>query len=889
MGGLVIKRAYIFAQQSQDFESLAERVHSIFFLATPHRGADLAALLTKILNITPGARPFVQDLHRNSLSTQSINDEFPHHCQNLQLYSFYENLPTNYGLGKGLVVDKDLAILGYANERTAYVNANHREICKYPTTNDPNYLIVRNALASAIETLRDNDHLSKRGFNKEQSHLLNSFLGVSDAPEDDFMGVDTRRMRGSCEWLVERESFLSWRDSTNSQIYWISAKPATGKSVLSGYIIKHLRDLNRDCLFYFFYSGDRVKATISSFLRSIAWQMASMYPEILETVLDLCEKHDQLANADYRTLWRRLFRGGILGLKVARPQYWVIDALDECKNYSELVPLLLEASEICQVRILITSRNKFASQSQTLGSATQVVSEEILEEDTRRDIALYLEAYMDSLPSVGEEARQTMVAKILAKSAGCFLWVSLVLQELRQVHTSAEISQVLEDVPADMDELYSRILNAMSIAPYGKVLAKAILTWCVCSARPLSTEELYYALQLDIKDNIDQIEKSIEASCGQLVFVDAHSRVHMVHQTARDFLLRSPTVSEFGVDRKSGHKRLGMTCLAYLNSNAMKGPRHRKLSLNNASNPRCAFVAYACSSLVEHVAHVSSTDDDFLFALAKFLSSPNVLSWIEYLAQNSHLACLIQTGKSFGKFLQRRSRYMSPFGKEVVLLDSWATDLVRLVTKFGKNLSASPSSILHLIPPFCPPESAPRKQFGASPRGIAVLGLSATAWDDCLSTINHPQEQLTALACSRKHFSIGLSSGKVIVYDEMTCQEAQTLQQQEIVKILQFGNTGETLVSAGMRAVNLWDVKSWQKLWTLDITHDCMSLAFTDNDRLLLGALKNNYFMIWDLTTGVLIDSANWMHDLEIQHSHSFRRPLTACFSVESSLLAIVY
>jgi hypothetical protein len=463
------------------------------------------------------------------------------------------------------------------------------------------------------------------------------------------------------------------------------------------------------------------------------------------------------------------------------------------------------------------------------------------------------------------------------------------LQELRQVHTSAEISQVLEDVPADMDELYSRILNAMSIAPYGKVLAKAILTWCVCSARPLSTEELYYALQLDIKDNIDQIEKSIEASCGQLVFVDAHSRVHMVHQTARDFLLRSPTVSEFGVDRKSGHKRLGMTCLAYLNSNAMKGPRHRKLSLNNASNPRCAFVAYACSSLVEHVAHVSSTDDDFLFALAKFLSSPNVLSWIEYLAQNSNLACLIQTGKSFGKFLQRRSRYMSPFGKEVVLLDSWATDLVRLVTKFGKNLSASPSSILHLIPPFCPPESAPRKQFGASPRGIAVLGLSATAWDDCLSTINHPQEQLTALACSRKHFSIGLSSGKVIVYDEMTCQEAQTLQQQEIVKILQFGNTGETLVSAGMRAVNLWDVKSWQKLWTLDITQDCMSLAFTDNDRLLLGALKNNYFMIWDLTTGVLIDSANWMHDLEIQHSHSFRRPLTACFSVESSLLAIVY
>ena len=68
---------------------------------------------------------------------------------------------------------------------------------------------------------------------------------------------------------------------------------------------------------------------------------------------------------------------------------------------------------------------------------------------------------------------------------------------------------------------------------------------------------------------------------------------------------------------------------------------------------------------------------------------------------------------------------MVPYGKDVAMLDKWATDLPRVVTKFGKNLLSSPSSIFHLILPFCPPEVALRKQFGSSPREISVSGLSA--------------------------------------------------------------------------------------------------------------------------------------------------------------------
>ena len=889
MGGLIIKRAYILAKQKQEFVSLADRVQAIFFLATPHRGSDLAPLLSKLLNLSGGARPFVTDLHRNSLATQSINEEFPQYCQDIQLYSFYETLPTSYGVGSSVIVGQDLATLGYANERREYLNANHRKVCKYASQDDPNYRTVRNALASVMNVLRSRLALTKRDISNDQRRLLDTFLGVSDAPEDDFMSVDSLRMSGSCEWLVDKKSFQQWLHCANSPIYWVSAKPATGKTILSGKIIAHLRELHKHCSFYFFHHGDKGKSNVASFLLSMAWQMALLDKVVLGTLLEIYEKDDHLSKADYRTIWRKLFLEGILKVKFDQTQYWVIDALDECKNELDVVPLLMKVVEVSPVRILLTSRNKFES-SRRLGlPKIQVVSEQILEEDSKSDIALYLEANMDELPSVDEKGRQHIVHQILEKSAGCFLWVSLVFQELRNVHTSTDVRKILDEVPSDMNEFFARILDSMSTASYGKTLAKAILTWTLCSTRPLKTYELYDALQLDLKDSTGSVEGSIASCCGHLVYVDAQSQVRMIHLTARDFLLRTSTDSEFAVDEREGHRRLLMTCLQYLSGDDMKGPRRRKLSASNIPKERSSFVSYACDSLFEHITHVSSTDEDVLFTLARFFRSPNVLSWIEYIAKYSDLNRLIQTGKALGKFLQGSSDHTSSSGKDVALLNSWATDLVRLVMKFGKNLAACPYSIFNLIPPFCPPATVLRKQFGTSACTITVSGLRAETWDDCLSTIVNTREQYSSLASSKTQFAIGTFSGKVTLYKQTTCQEVGTLQHEEPVRLLTFGYIANILVSAGSRNIRIWDLASKVQLWKFDAPQQCMSLALTDKEQLLLGALKDHRLKIWDLNTGCLTEDVDWTHDLEGMTKQLYRRPVTAAFSMEADLLAIIY
>ncbi|KAI4235285.1 MAG: hypothetical protein LQ349_003262 [Xanthoria aureola] len=889
MGGLVIKRAYILAQQKDDFASTARRIEVIFFLATPHRGADLAQLLTKILNITTGQRPFVADLHRNSLATQSINDEFPQYSQDLQLFSFYETLPTSYGVGKSLVVDKDLAILNYVNERTAYLNANHRDVCKYANQSDPNYKTVRNALASTIDNFRTRQTVSKRELDREQRRRLDTYLRKQDAPEDDLMEIDSIRISGSCEWLLQKKSFLGWRDSANTQLYWMSARPGTGKTIASGKVINHLRGLNRDCAFYFFNHGDRAKATIQSFLLSMAWQMAFMHTEILHVVVEVCEKDEDLCQANYRTIWRKLFVEGLMKVRLVRPQYWVIDGLDECRNYSDIIPMLIKVVECCAGRILVTSRDSFNPYRQSEHPGVRVLSEHIATDDTRTDIALYLKANMDHLPAMDHEDSLIMFNKILLKSAGCFLWVRLILHELKRVHTSAEISQVLEDVPSGMNELYSRILDGMSAAPYGKVLSKAILIWTVCSTRPLTTVELLHALQIDIKDSIDSIERSIFSNCGQLVYVDSHSRVQIIHQTARDYLLQAGVHPEFGIDKQLGHKRLALSCLQNLNGNEMKGPRHRNLSSPRLAKQRSPFVEYASFSIFDHVAQVDAIDDEVLSALDRFMGSTNVLSWIEHIARSSDLSRLVHAGKVLRSFLHKRSRDLSPLGKDVALLNNWATDLLRLVTKFGKELLSSPSSIFYLIPPFCPPESAPRKNFVSSTRGISVVGLSAAEWDDCASTIFEPNEKFHALACSEKTFAIGTFSGNIVLYSVETCQETQRLRHCEPVRLLHFGNTTRFLIAAGATTIRIWDMISKDQVWEFETTERCMSLATTEGDELLLGALRNNTLLVWDLGLGTLRDSSDWTENLKGHHDYRLRQPIAAAFCMDSYLLAVVY
>lgn len=135
----------------------------MYFLATPHRGAESAELLSTLLRAsTSGNHRFVNDLHRDSPAIQAINDDFRHVASYLRLYSYIESHQTSFGgVLNRIIVPRMSAIMGLSNERTAHLNADHRRICKFNSPDSPDYKLIRGNIIETLDILRENrTHLS---------------------------------------------------------------------------------------------------------------------------------------------------------------------------------------------------------------------------------------------------------------------------------------------------------------------------------------------------------------------------------------------------------------------------------------------------------------------------------------------------------------------------------------------------------------------------------------------------------------------------------------------------------------------------------------------------------------------------------------------------------
>jgi hypothetical protein len=125
-----------------------DNIKAILFLATPHRGANFAALLSTVLSISFSCKNFVGELQAPSPIIATINDYFPERAFSLELISFSASTGV---LGMGVIyfdrpmlmvqviINEKSAIIGFVGEQQAVpLHGNHLEICKFNSVEDPN-------------------------------------------------------------------------------------------------------------------------------------------------------------------------------------------------------------------------------------------------------------------------------------------------------------------------------------------------------------------------------------------------------------------------------------------------------------------------------------------------------------------------------------------------------------------------------------------------------------------------------------------------------------------------------------------------------------------------------------------------------------------------------
>lgn len=98
-------------------------------------------------------------------------------------------------------------------------------------------------LDKLCETERDILQRMKE-YRRQDKHikLLQALASAAPTYEAD-KNINLKHVKGTCEWFFNDEGFCDWRDGPNSSLFWISAGPGCGKSVLSRALIDggHLR------------------------------------------------------------------------------------------------------------------------------------------------------------------------------------------------------------------------------------------------------------------------------------------------------------------------------------------------------------------------------------------------------------------------------------------------------------------------------------------------------------------------------------------------------------------------------------------------------------------------------------------------------------------------
>ncbi|KAI1329427.1 hypothetical protein F5Y16DRAFT_417831 [Xylariaceae sp. FL0255] len=902
MGGLVIKKAYILGSQDPQFKHVLDAVCSMVFLATPHRGSNLAEILNRFLSVSfQSPKQYINDLQRNSARIIDINDQFKLYADKIQLVSFFETQATSVGIKKMVIVERDSAILDYPSELSSPLNADHHGVTKYQSRHDVNYMNVRNVIKSLVDRFSLHAPTRRHQSSDQQSvksspdaEEIMSRLGAMGRPREVLDNLLEQYVRGSCDWILTDKTFTSFVEDERPQtsILHITGQPGTGKSVLASFLIQHLEDMSVPIQYWYFKHDDQSQRSNRQSLLSLACQCFESLPAYADRLLAMVKDIASIARSDIRSLWQKLFISPLDKTTARDPMFWVIDALDESESAQAFLGLLASLKNVkFPLRVIFLTRSHTVTRHfEKLKAA--IPANRIFQINLatpKNSLQLYIEEKLDEVPWPSE-LKESITASLLHKSQGNFLWLSLVLRELISCDTSEQLEGVMEETPWELVDTYRRIEQSVAddLRPADEPLLQAILSWVTCSERQLSEEELKEALRPQF--SVLNMRHTITRLCGDFIVIDKKGNISTVHYTAKEYLLKSASTA-LAVNRNSAHALIFSKCIATLTD-----PRFR---IQLRARGCAGLLRYCCLSWSHHLIQSELLDNhnDYMRKLEIFFRSSACLAWIESIAAMNHLQVLISTAKALTTFVERTHRINeggNPLANPILAMESltmWSTELVRVVGKFGSHLLDFPSCIHTLVPIFCPPESALGRTFSPTgPMAPRVTGISNTAWDDSLAKFSYGKgHRLKSVHCLDSSFGIVTSEKCVNLYSSLTFQELRSFRHDETIVVAHFSQDGDLLATCGIRSIKIWEVSTSRLVHTYSNPNGMRAMAASfsrDSSEVIVLCVDSNLRrqLISEEESWVKVE---WQQQNEINLGRGGGTPICAAFSPDGSKVAV--
>lgn len=452
---------------------------------------------------------------------------------------------------------------------------------------------------------------------------------------------------GTLGWFLELQQFSSWSKAQESSILWVNGSPGQGKTIVAKFLLAYLEDLQHSfnhrttIIYFFFYDQDDSYRTVSAAIRSLIKQLLSTqgaFDVISDKFnIDVSTINDELA----WDILEELLRSPVFGTI-----YCVIDALDECHDDESRQKLLDFIKNVIQSP-LAKSKEKFpilkaflTSRPTTDLSRALRQFPSIVLKASSDDLKTFIQSKIQEL-DLGEQHEGEVIDLLSSYMEQTFLWISIVLRKLKTASTllsRADMKKMINKTPSRLTDLYESILTP--IMQSRDIAAQKLLIWTVFSRRALTLDELEESLAIQetskSQESIEEYrvwltEKSVTSAVGAfLEFADG--KVYLIHQSAKDFLLKSKQLAEAEFCRGlHPNLYLAKICMTYLcfadfaetgpcGDSTLLGKRYRQYP----------FFHYAARNWHRHI----STDDEIdIFARNIYqlteIGSLGLLAWGE--------------------------------------------------------------------------------------------------------------------------------------------------------------------------------------------------------------------------------------------------------------------
>lgn len=333
--------------------------------------------------------------------------------------------------------------------------------------------------------------------------------------------------RKTFEWLfTDQVPFSQWLSDDQGEfdaIFWITGKPGSGKSTLMRFALEDSRtmslqpsDSKGDPMAYFFHLRGKslVQKSLRGMLMELLYQVLGQYPRSFELIQPIFANLKKLKREwDVRSLSQALLQMPHIPPAVPGCRDRVtlfVDALDENQNQDDNNNLLSIFEDLSTtyrsvrakgdapvLKICLASR-PWPIFRQRLGDDDRVASFAI-HDFTRKDVEGYTESQLlttnKTLKSSDDrqKAISQLSSSIASRAKGVFIWVRVVVDNLRQDivdgTTIESLRWILHDYPEELDEMYKFTLKRVrqSYRPETMILFKAMLA----SRVPLTALQLY--------------------------------------------------------------------------------------------------------------------------------------------------------------------------------------------------------------------------------------------------------------------------------------------------------------------------------------------------------------------------------------------------------------